>query len=248
MGFWAIGVLSFSCPHGLFGVPLEGVGVLGCRPLSCVCYGSATVVLPGASPSFQCPLFFPLYSPSSVWGLALGAPLAALHTFGDLALAPLFTAAFFSVLTSVAAASCPPLYPSVVLFRFAFLVSIPPSQGFSALVFGLWAPPLPCPALCFSVVWDRRLCFLFFPFGLWVLFCLGRISGPSATASSLWAESVALGFLRSFSFLVQRCLLAPRSWSFSASLLLLVLPSFPSSVGFFFLGVRASPLPGVFPV
>ena len=36
------------------------------------------------------------------------------------------------------------------------------------------------------------------------------------------------------------------SWSSSASLLLLVLPSFPSSMGLFFLRVHAAPLPGVF--
>ena len=63
-----------------------------------------------------------------------------------------------------------------------------------------------------------------FPFGLWVLFCLGRSSGPSATGS---APSRSLS---------RACLLAPQGWSSSPSLLLLVLSSFPSSSGSFLLG------------
>ena len=164
-GFWAIGVLPFSCPRGLFGDPLEGVGVLGCRPLSCVSYGSATVVLPGASPSFQCPHSFPLYSQSSVRGLAVGALFAALHTLGELDPAPLFTAAFFYLswlwLPFLLALRC---ILTVVRFCFAFLVRIPPSQGFSALVFGR-SLGSSVTVRCFvllSIVWDRRLCFPFF--------------------------------------------------------------------------------------
>ena len=48
--------MSFARNRGLFGEPLEGVGVLGCRPLGC---GGPVVRLPcsfpGDSPSFRCP-------------------------------------------------------------------------------------------------------------------------------------------------------------------------------------------------
>ena len=51
--------MSFAHNRGLFGEPLEGVGVLGCRPLS---YGGPTVCsFSGDSPSFQCP-----HSPSQL--------------------------------------------------------------------------------------------------------------------------------------------------------------------------------------
>ena len=47
--------MSFARDRGLFGPALEGVGVLGCRPLGC---GGPAVRLPGSlpgdSPSFQC--------------------------------------------------------------------------------------------------------------------------------------------------------------------------------------------------
>ena len=48
--------MSFARNRGLFGEPLEGVGVLGCRPLGCE--GPAVWLpcfFPGDSPSFQCP-------------------------------------------------------------------------------------------------------------------------------------------------------------------------------------------------
>ena len=54
--------MSFARNWGLFGEPLEGVGVLGCRPLGC---GGPPVRLlcsfSGDSPSFQCP-----HSPSQL--------------------------------------------------------------------------------------------------------------------------------------------------------------------------------------
>ena len=54
--------MSFARNRRLFGEPLEGVGVLGCRPLGC---GGPMVWLPcslsGDSPSFQCP-----HSPSQL--------------------------------------------------------------------------------------------------------------------------------------------------------------------------------------
>ena len=173
------------------------VSFLGCRPLSCVCYGSATVVLPGASPSFQCPLSFPLYSPSSVWGLALGALLVALRTYGDLAAAPLFSSCcLLLVLVLVAVSSCPLLYSSALLFRFAFLVRIPPSRGFSALVFGrsLGSSVTVRCFVLFSIVWDHRLCF---PFFLSVSGCSSASVDslvPLRWGPAVWAESVAFAF------------------------------------------------------
>ena len=219
-----MGVLSFSCPRGLFGNPLEGMGVLGCRPLSCVSYGSATVVLPGVSPSFQCPHSFPLYSPSSVRGLALGAALAALHTLGEIAPAPLFTAAFFCLSwlwwPFLLALRCILLScASALLSLFVFLL---PGVFLRLSSVGLCAPPLPCAALYFSLVWDRRLCFPFFL----------SVSGCS---SALWAESVTFWVFCTPSRSLSRAfLLAPRSCSSSASLLL-VLSSSPSSGGSFLL-------------
>ena len=74
------------------------------------------------------------------------------------------------VLALVAISSCPPLYPSVVRFRFAFLVSVPPSRGFSALVFGQ-SLGSSVTVRCFvllSIVWG---CHLYFPFFFLVSGC-----------------------------------------------------------------------------
>ena len=81
--------MSFARNQRLFGEPLAGVGVLGCRQLG---YGGSTVRLPcsfsGDSPSFQCP-----HSPSQLLpvfhqGLALSAAVADLHAKGAIAPAP----------------------------------------------------------------------------------------------------------------------------------------------------------------
>ena len=82
--------MSFAHDRGLFGSALEGLGVLGCRPLG---FGGPVVRLPGSlpggSPSFQC-----VHSPSQLLpvfhqGLALSAALAELRAKGAIEPAPL---------------------------------------------------------------------------------------------------------------------------------------------------------------
>ena len=180
----------------------------GCCPLSCVSYGSAPVVLPGASPSFHChPFSLPLYSPSSVRGLALGAELAALHTLGEIAPAPLFPAAFFYLswlwLPFLLALRCIFLsYASALLSLFLFLL---PGVFLRLSSVGLWSPPLPCAALHFSLSFGLVVYASPFSFqSLSALLPRSNLRSPRVGVRPLGRVSNLLGFLSSFSFLVPR--------------------------------------------
>ena len=120
------------------------------------------------------------------------------HVWGNSSCSSFYGCLLLLVLALVAVSSCPPLYPSVVCFRFAFLVRIPPSRFFffcaclRSVSRLLRCRALPCTSLYRMGSSSMLPLFLFGP---WVLFCLGRIPGPTATGSALWAESVAfLGF------------------------------------------------------
>ena len=150
------------------------------------------------SPSWCLPIFpmSPFLSPvlpEFRQGFSSGCCIdSSLHVGGHSSCSS-FSGCLLPVLALVAVSSCPPLSPSVVHFRFAFLVRLPPFLGFSALVFGrslgssVFVSCFVFLSLSFGIVVYASP---FFPFGLWVLFCLGRISGPSATGSALWAASV----------------------------------------------------------
>ena len=110
------------------------------------------------------------------------------------------------VLALVVVSACPPLYPSIVCFHFAFLVRIPPSRGFSGLSsVGFWAPPLPCATLYFSLSFGVVVFASPFSF---------RSLGALLPRSNLWSlrdgvpplgrVSSIFRFLHSFLFLVPR--------------------------------------------
>ena len=196
------------------------------------------------------PIPFPS-TPRLPSGLALGAALAALHTLGEITPAPLFKAAFFYLSWL--------WLPFLLLSAVSFCRTLPLCFPCSSSSFpGFFCTGLRSVSgllrylalLCTSLYCLGSSSMLpLFPFGLGVLFCLGRISGPSATGYALWAESVAFWvFCAPFHSLSRTCLLAPRGRSSSASLLLLVLSSSSSSGGSFLLRHPCYSSSGGFPI
>ena len=123
-----------------------------------------------SSPSWCLPIFpvspflsplLPVFRPGFSFGYCVGG---SSHVGGNRSCFSFYGCLLLLVLALVAVSSCPPLCPSAVRFRFAFLVRIPPSGGSSALVFGRslgFSVTVRCLVLL-TIVWDLRLCFPFF--------------------------------------------------------------------------------------
>ena len=165
-------------------------------------YGSPSWCLP----IFPVSPFLSLLLPVFRQGFSSGYSVGVSSHGGIGSCSSFYSCLLLLILALVAVSSCPPLYPSVVRFRFDFLVRIPPFRGFSALVFG-WSLSSSVTVRCFvllSIVWDRRLCFLFSSQSLGAHLPRSNLRSLRDGVRPLGRVGSLLGFLRSFSFLVLR--------------------------------------------